>query len=359
MHENFARWYGTVSLGDDVARRQDRWRGVINVITDAQPATVEALLRLAYGTRAAPVPADLQAIRQCFKDVDETFEMSGNERELQVLAAASLSVLMEDLNANEGSRAALAVTTAALGGARKPDLPMDLAALGEAAIVRHSNASRKRPSLDSYIDSASPKLDFDKAAAKVRQQADANGLAEAFSLAADAASAAIGTVAKRQANAMDAVDKFIRAQDEELQMLWWLMGQRSEKYDCPFDAVPVDTQPIVFATELADSTQIMPGPRSVKAMLSRAGLRERKKVALTAAVNAARPELLRGLLADSAPSPVSAPLHFAIQRQLETGPGDAWVAGWAATTGVNASHAVSGLTLGELFYRERLLFLFE
>ncbi|MOA64383.1 hypothetical protein D3C78_1904110 [compost metagenome] len=58
------------------------------------------------------------------------------------------------------------------------------------------------------------------------------------------------------------------------------------------------------------------------------------------------------------PSPVSTPLHFAIKRQLETGPGEAWVAGWAAATGIDAQYALPGLTLGELFYRERLLVLF-
>jgi hypothetical protein len=52
------------------------------------------------------------------------------------------------------------------------------------------------------------------------------------------------------------------------------------------------------------------------------------------------------------------PLHFAIKRQLETGPGDAWIAGWSATVGAPSDLTLPSLTLGNLFYRERLLLLF-
>jgi hypothetical protein len=59
------------------------------------------------------------------------------------------------------------------------------------------------------------------------------------------------------------------------------------------------------------------------------------------------------------PSPVSTPIHYGIQRQTEIGDGDAWIAGWAAAVGVPATIAVAPLTLGLLFYRERLLLLFD
>jgi hypothetical protein len=359
MHQDFARWYHAVSMGDDAARRLARWEGVLNVVENADPTTVEALLRLAHGGRAAPAPATVQAIRQSLKDADDAFEMNGNERELQVLAGISLVILMEDLAHGEGAAAALAATTAGLGGARKPDLPMNLAALGEIAINRRGEANRNRPSLNDHVSLEPPKFDFEKAAAKVRDQSDWASVAEAFTLAAEGARAGMRVLAQRQARAIRAVDSFIRVQDEELQMLWWLTGQRSENYDCAFDAVPSDAQPFVLASELAVDTEILPGPPSVKAILSRAGLKERKKVAVTAAVNAPRTTWLQTLVEDVDPSPLSTPLHFAIKRQVETGPGEAWVVGWAASTGIDAAHALPGLILGELFYRERLLLLFR
>lgn len=358
MHQDFARWYGAVSLGDDPARREARWKGVLSLVRDAERPTVEALLRLAFGGRTTPAASDVNRIRHAFKTVDDTFEMSGNDREVQVLAGACLAVLMEDADECEGSAAALAVTTASLAGARKPDLPMDLAALGELAIGRRSDAYRKRPLLKEYASVEQPKVHFEQAVAKLRQQQDWNGLIDAFTLAASEIRTVLGTLAEQQFETIRAADEFIRTQDEELQMLWWLIAQRSEDYDCALDSVPAEDQPFVFANELANSTKGLPGPASAKAILSRAGLKERKKMRVTAAVNAPRTEWLRKLMDGVNPSPVSTPLHFAIQRQLETGAGEAWVAGWAATSGVDAGCTLPSLTLGELFYRERLLFLF-
>lgn len=357
MHQDFARWYSFVSMGDDTARRHARWQGVLNVVADSTRPTVEVLFRLAYGGRAAPTAQAVQPIRQAFKNADETFEMTGNDYELQVLAGIALAVLMQDLDEDEGAAAALTATTAALGGARKPDLPMNLAALGEAAIDLRSEEIRTRPSLETYISVEPAKFDFEKAAAKAREVQNFEGVALALGLAADSVRVAMRGSAQRQAKAVQAIDSFLRVQDEELQMLWWLTGQRSEDYDCALDAVPADAQPFVFASELADSTEFLPGPPSVKAILSRAGLKERKKVAVTAAVNAPRTDWLQKLIENLDPSPVSTPLHAAIKRQLETGPGDAWVAGWAASTGIAPTFALPALTLGELFYRERLLLL--
>lgn len=283
--------------------------------------------------------------------------MHGNDRELQVLAGASLAALMNKGDST-GAEAALAVTTTSLAGVRKPDLPMDLHVLAEGAIDQISETNRKRPNLASHTSTDAPKVDFEKAAAKVKAEPNAEGFSQAFALAAEATRPVFVEMARRQANAVRAMDHFLRVQDEELQMLWWLTGQRSFDLDCTLNAVPSEVQPLVFAKELADSTEFLPGPASVKALLSRAGLKDRKKIALSTAINTADASWLQKFMPEGEPSPVSTPIHFGIKRQIETGAGDAWVAGWAAAVGVAANFAVSSLTLGLLFYRERLLLLF-
>ena len=291
------------------------------------------------------------------KAADDTFEMSGNDRELQVLAAACLTLLMER-EGLVGAFAAIAATTAGIGGARKPDLPMDLAALGEAAILRCGEATRQRPSLGTLDPNDMTKFTFEKASAKVREQFSVENVATAFALAADETRAVMRRFVENESARVSQIGRFLRVQDEELQMLWWLTGRRSWDYDCAFDAIAVDAQPLVFGNELADSTEFLPGPRSVKAILSRAGLMERKKLSIPTAVNAADSKWLQTLIGEADPSPVSTPLHATIKRQLETGAGEAWVAGWASSTGVSATHALSALALGDFFYRERLLMLF-
>ena len=96
----------------------------------------------------------------------------------------------------------------------------------------------------------------------------------------------------------------------------------------------------------------------MKGLLSRAGLKERKKLAVSDAINAADAAWLHTLVDHHDPSPVTMPIHFGIKRQLETGAGEAWIAGWAAAVGVPANLQMPSLTLGNLFYRERLLLLF-
>lgn len=357
MHPDFARWHAFIGLGDDESRRQSRWAGVSVVVQAADSKDIEALIRLTFKSRQPAAAAQVQKIREAFKTVDATFEMQGNDRELQVLTAISLAALMNQGD-SKGAEAALAVTTASLAGARKPDLPMDLHVLAEGAIDQIAETNHKRPNLSAYTSTNAPKFDFEISAAHARATPSWEGVAQAFTKAAEAASAAFVQIARRQANAMHAMDNFLRVQDEELQMLWWLTGQRSFDHDCTFDKVPENAQPLVFGKELADCTTCLPGPASVKALLSRAGLNDRKKIVLSGAISAADAAWLQTLAPDGEPSQVSTPIHYGIRRQLETGAGDTWIPGWAAAVDVAPNFAASPLTLGLLFYRERLLLLF-
>ena len=354
MHKDFAGWYAAVSVDNNQTRRDARWAAVATIAGSADRKAIETLLRLAYRSRQPPPSPAVQALRQAFKGTDETFEMNGNDRELQVLAAASLAVLM-DVNCHTGAWAALAATTAGLHGARKPDLPMNLASLGEAVIIRLGESNRKRPAISGQSDGDVPTFDAGQAAKKMKEVQNFDGAVQAFTLMGDAIYTTVKHVAERQTNMLRACNHFFQIQDEELQMLWWLVGQRSFHYECAFEDVPEPAQPLVFAGELADQTKFLPGPPSVSGMLSRAGLKERKMVTITRAINSAKPEWLKDVLSEQEVSPVTMPLHEAIKRQLETGAGDAWIAGWAAATGVNNDYEMSALTLGNLFYRERLL----
>ena len=176
-------------------------------------------------------------------------------------------------------------------------------------------------------------------------------IALAFDLAAAATHVAMAALAKRNAVAVADAGAFIAIQDEELQMLWWLVGERSWDLDRAFTAVPADAQPLIFGKELASLTESPPGPRSVKSLLSRAGLKDRKRLSVSAAVNACPSEWLRPLVAEKDPSPVIHPIHFAIKRKLETEEDRAWIENWAAVAGVDAGHTLGALAAGTLFYR--------
>ncbi|MBE0548358.1 MAG: hypothetical protein IH627_12070 [Rubrivivax sp.] len=347
-----------MTIGDLADQRQARWVGLTKVLAKADRETIEALARLAFATRQTPSAASLQGIRQMFKDADETFPSVGNDREMQVLAAACLAVLVGDMAADEAPAAALVVCTTSLGGARNPDLPMDLASIGRAAVRALGEVRRKRPDLASLANLASPKVDFEKSAAKVREN-NWEPVAQAFLLAATSTQTALGAVATRNANAMRVLDTYLRSQDEELQMLWWLVGEHCYVHGVAFEEVPATNRPLIFAASLADMTEALPGPGAVAGILARAGLRSHEPLEVAAAVNSAMTSWLEPLVKDQTISPVSAPLHFALARRLETGAGADWIRGWAATCAVDADFALPPLALAQQFYCERLLMLFE
>jgi hypothetical protein len=278
-------------------------------------------------------------------------------RELQVLAAASLAVLMADADAQHAELAAISVSTADFSSGRKPDLPMNLKTLSENAISLLGELSRTRPELE--FSNALPKIDDQPALEKIAAQQNWEGVKQAFTAMAETVGSGMGRIVNRYKKNLGEISSFVKVQDEELKMLWWLIGQYSDVYGCEFRRVPVLARPFVFADDLADFTVCIPGPPSIKGILSRAGLKARKKVIVADAVNSCDQEWLKSLVSEADPSPVSTPLHFALKRQLETGPGDAWVAGWAAAVGVNENYAVPELTLAELFYRERLILHFS
>lgn len=352
-HPQFATWMRDFRLGqDDAPSLKERWAGVAAVVAFAQDDEIEALIRLALKSRQQPAAAMLEKIVSTFAETDSSFTAVKNARELEVLAAITLVQLAQTIEDSAAATAALAISTALVGGARAPQLPLDLGKLGEHALKALSIDRSKRPSV-SVPPSA--KLTFEPAAAKARAQFDGAGLGEAFTLAGTAASTALNGVQAKNAAAVSALETRLLQQDEELQMLWWLIGGRSEYLDCEFDDVPSAVQPLVFAKELAAHTELFPGPYSLRAILSRAGLNDRDKLVLSAAIGACKTEWLSGLSQEKGVSPVTCPIHSAIQRQIETGPGMDWVPGWAAAAELPKELALSPIALAELFYRERLL----
>jgi hypothetical protein len=227
---------------------------------------------------------------------------------------------------------------------------MDLVGLAENAIVALAESERRRPDLARLATPPFNTFNFDTAAAKARESNWEN-VALAFGISAEATRTALVSLARLQV----ATTRFVMSQDEELQMLWWLVGQQSWDLDCPFKSLPVASRPLVLGKELAQLTAFAPGPTAVRALLSRAGLADGKRLTLIEAIEAGDQAWLATLVAERTPSPITQPIHFAIRARMENARRDMWVPPWAAATGIEVKHALSPLALGLLFYRERLL----
>ncbi|MBT9504979.1 GTPase-associated system all-helical protein GASH [Rhodoferax sp.] len=348
----FYTWTKEFQLGEGSELLKQRWQAIGSFADTAKSLDVEPLVRLAIGSRQAPSPEWIATLEETFREEYPAFTASSNTRELQVLAACCLLHISQDPNNEAANLAALASATTSVAGQRKFSLPGDLPQAADEALRSLYLSAARRPKLSAGVQY---KPLFEAAVQKARGQQDIATLIDALALAGAAATSAVNQNQSKTQVVVEALAHRLDQQDEELQMLWWLIAERSEDLACSFGDLADAARPLVLAKELASHTLLPPGPPTVRALLSRAKLAGNGKVALVEAVAAAPFEWLKAHVSSQAASPVTQPLHFAIARQLETGPGTAWVAGWAAATDLPQDAALSHLTLAELFYRERLL----
>lgn len=354
LNEDLPRWLRPLELNADAGQREKRRSGIEGLAKQLTGADIEALVRLALKSRHHPTTEAIGRMRQAFKATDEAFPSSGNDRELQVLCGATLAELFRRTG-NVASIAALAVSTATCLGINKPELPVDLASAAEEAIHRQAELHRRRPDLSKSPATVFPRAEFEKASQKFQTQVDLNNVVPMVALIIDANKIAFDALHKKLSEALAAVGDFVAIQDEEIEMLWWLVGERSVDLERSFAKLPREERPLVIAKELAQMTLYLPGPPGIKSLLSRSGLKDTDKVTVPACINACDVDWLKNLVGESETSAVTRPVHLGIQRKLETSDDASWVAGWAAATGVGAEQRFSALQLGMQFYRERLL----
>lgn len=353
MRDEFPRWYRLVEVSENRTRLDARWKGVSALVRAADGKSIETMLAMLLKAKSRPDADAMASLRGHFKAADDLFEMSGNDRELEILCGAALASVM-DGTGDVAAQAALVTSVSFFAGARKADFPFDFAGAAEATIARISEQRRKRPTVPRLDQVGRFGVDSDSIEKLKTQGITHETVVAAINVVAGQVNAVTHDMTAKANSAINAIDRFIAIQDEELQLLWWLFGGRSETLDIAFADVTPDAQPIVFAAEVAHATQFSPGPGSVKPILSRAGLKERKKTGIAAAINACDGDFLRRLIDDVEPAPIVRPLHFAIHRKLEAGDDASWTANWSAVTGIGADLALPGIELGNLFYRERL-----
>lgn len=348
MPSDFARWLGETCVGLSAELVEARWAGAGALSLSEGRDMSEAMVRIAFASKKAPTPTMLQQVRQTIHDGDETFQMSGNDKELQVMVAAALVARMSA--SEDAAETALLVSTATFQGLRKPSLPMDLGALAASELLRLADTNRIRPALSSFAVKGGTNVDKD-----VTTKAQGGDFPGAIGALVKATNTALTNLATMHARAMAAVEVVTKVQDEELQMLWWLIGDRSQR-GVKFDAIPDLERPLVLAKELSDMTEYLPGPRSIGALLAQASVKDKGKVPVAEAINALSDAWVDSVVTKAEYSALTAPLHSALVRRQETSANDSWIAGWLASTGLAKIPSLTPLALGGQFYRESILF---
>lgn len=353
---DFARWYAEAFM-DEGAKRDQRWRGVVNVAAaKADHRTAEVLIRLAFKTHVPAAGRKSEDLDDVYKSIvstisggDVAFDPSQSARELQILAAAALVRLFNTL-----PDAALSVTMASFGRMRSPNLPMDLVGLAEEALVALSGRKHARVDIDE-LNLAVPEMDFKVDSEALESLEESDWEAE-FERLHEVTVAAIERVVAGQNHVVEILHRQISLGEEELQMLWWLIGGYSRPLDKSFSEIDAAIKPWALAHELGNMTTVSPGPASIRALLSRAGI-GKEQLKLADAVNAVDSDWAKAASDSKWVSPVTTPIHYALEQRAELGSTNTWQAGWSTLTGLAADVSLPSILMAELFYREHL-FLF-
>ncbi len=351
MNADFAAWYTRVFM-DEGTIRAARWKGVVEIAAAADVTMIEVLLRLAFAA-GAPSGTKNESLEAKYRQVVDTIggdgtslDLPASQRELQVLAAATLVRLFVTM-----PDAALGVTTASFNGARKPELPMDIVGFAQGALHDLSRRNHNRPETKE-LEVPAPKVDFE-VSEEATASFDQNTWKGELERLRDATRAATRFIVDGQNRVVNRLMRQVELGNEELQMLWWLIGDHSAAVGKTFSKVDPALRPLAFSKELARMTTVSPGPASVVAMLSRAGIAD-KSMTVQDAVNAPSIEWAKAATTSTRISPISTPLHFALEKRTEIGNDDAWQSLWAAMSGFSADASLPAIRLAELFYREHL-----
>ena len=353
-HENFPVWYSEVNIGDDSVIRDARWDGIVSLLGEIDYPKIEALLKLIVGGRNQPSDQELSALYRPFTDEDPAFTTRDNNRETQILAGAALAALMEQTDMAMGDAAALAVTTASFSGNRTLDLPFDLVDAAEYAITARGEENRTRCNIIETEEYMSTNVNLAEAEEQLGVGFDPGFVLRAIGSVAKSVQQHLNTIVLEHTRAMKVLDRLATVQDEELEMLWWLVGEYSNGYDRPFADIDGEAKPLVIASDLADMTNVLPGATAVRGMLLRAGLGGGDQMKICNTANAVEGHWARKRCSKANVSVLATPVHEALRRRIETGRGDTWIAGWAAATELPGNIAMSSFEVGLQFYREVL-----
>lgn len=351
MDADFARVYAETFMEEGPVRTQ-RWKGVVDTCAGAGYQTAEVLVRYAFETSAPPQGSKNENLAEKHLSILTTIAGGGgpmnpqtSRRELQVLSAMVLKRLFATL-----PDAPIAVLNASFVGQRTADLPMDLRGLASQALLDLSKRQHARADTKAF-KIVTPKIDFE-----LEDDGTAEHSVEELHGLRDAAQTAIQGVVDGQNRVAELLARQIALGDEELQMLWWLIGGHCRIVGAPFTDLDPALKPLVLSKELAELTMVSPGPASVAALFARAGLGQ-DEVKVVEAVNAVELDLSETWSKPQCISPVTTPLHFAVERRVEIGSDLAWPAVWSSMTGLSEDASLPAIELAQLFYREHL-FLF-
>jgi hypothetical protein len=310
---------------------------------------VYELCRLAFD-----LPQDMASLTEWFqppvKEFDPRFSLSIDKAEAGRLS----SILLRDLMARGSPQGALAILSSSFGGRR---LPIDQQLVVEARdTIAEAGRAQRIIAAEKKIAAPPPK-DL-KAELDAVQPANPATIRTALDAAIGEARTATTKTALSANDAHQSLRSDMIRLAEEVDMLWWHIGDWSERLDKPRTDLSKDVLGVVSGVELGRFVRTLPGPFGAYGVLRRTlGKLSEKKAKLKDVVQALGPDAAK--LASQIPSSAASvfPVHTAMLLASQHG-AEAWPAQFDQSVGPLKDFELPHLDLAIQTFRERTLIKF-
>jgi hypothetical protein len=363
MHVDFADWYRPCTTGTETRLTEEllqkRWAGVEKLAEDSAKHALQ-LVRIALQKKSAPAEV-VGALRSAFKEADATFQMSGNELEMSVLAG-SIACQVMTVVSDEADLIALGMVcaTAFLPNQLPWVTPFTVRAqsylderlqtVRKAEDIRRPQVSQKKlkPSVDAYVariaeNSPGPTSEAAKALVEA--------LVQALISTTEVASEAIAELERQS-----------RLRREETDILWWMNTGVSRDLGVSFKSLKTLAASVVAGKELASLVSppgVLPALSLLQGMippLTGKGAAN-KSIGLIAAVKATDREWRQSVVDELDVDGIAdlSPALTAIRQSLTTDEAGGWTSAYKKAEGFEADPQFQPADLGLQVHRECLL----
>ena len=355
MHRLFAEWYRVVGVeprGEDLPKR---WTGVETVVKGLDIARSLDVARSFLGMSLDSEAKDQFAT--VFQKTDPAFPMRDNDLELQILAGAVIAQYVETQRTAAGNALALAVISGACPGLRPAVLLPEIVTIAENYLFQESLKVRSRMPFPGIKP---PGLKSDQLLSDVTTPAAQSNLADlvtALGPLLQKLNDGTRTVAESASKAVSHLDTLVASLQEQTNVLWWVFAGSSRDLGQPYCDASWPAVCLIAGKELAELTQLLPGPVASSAVLDKIlseGRLSTETVSFEAAVTGTDSTWrLKCLESAEISLDELSPIHLSFRKSTD---GGAWIKSFEAASGIKLRKSnITGLALACQMYNERLL----
>lgn len=345
MHRDFVDWCQQISFFENRETLEMRWRAIEKIVDVISDEDIEELIRVYFGVTVSP-EGYLKLFKESFRTEDSMFRYTGNDLEVAVMAGCVLALLC--INRDNDNVSLLILTASAFNLRSSEVTTIDLVRIASDVILRDGVKERERSSLNKpknvffkkNIDSVLEQIDTMTASGQNSTKVLAESLFSTLKLFQTETNKNITNLQKR-----------LEVQDEELQILWWMVGGYSDMWGFAFSDLPEKSRPILVAKEVSGLVGFFSEPPSIKSIFSHLGVPDCSSYSIFDVVSACEPQQLKKLTPAANVCPIIYPLHSAIYFAHENEDAS-WKEVWQRKSMIQADALVSACDLSMQFYHE-------